>query len=87
MIIAAKVIRRPRHNRKCSACERFIGAQPLLQLYGAAERGDQPYPMWLHLACAEEWAGISSNQKIAAALEEYKVLFPSAHNPTTSQEK
>ena len=72
MIIAAKVIRRPRHNRKCSACECFIGAQPLLQLYGAAERGDQPYSMWLHLACAEEWAGTTSDQKITAALEEYK---------------
>ena len=71
MIISAKVIRRTPTNRKCSACESFIGTQPLLQLYGAAERGDQPYSMWLHLACApEEWAGITTDQKITAALED-----------------
>ena len=69
MILSAKLICRPRKNRRCAACDRTIGPNPLIQLYGAAERGDKPYPLWLHIACAQAWTG--SDPKITAALARY----------------
>ena len=69
MILSAKLIRRPRKNRQCTVCDRMIGCNPLIQLYGAAERDDKPYPLWLHITCAQAWTG--SDPKITAALGRY----------------
>lgn len=69
MIISATVIRKPRRNRRCEFCSKFIGPQPTLRLYGAAETGDEPYPLWFHVTCAQEWPGFSP--KIAAALQQF----------------
>ena len=40
MILSAQLLRRPRKNRQCTVCDRTIGCNPLIQLYGAAERDD-----------------------------------------------
>ena len=34
MILSVKLIRKPRINRRCSACDRMIGPNPLFQFYG-----------------------------------------------------
>ena len=50
MIISAKIIRRPRKERICDSCYRpIVGEQ--LRLYGCAEQGDKPYPVYLHAEC------------------------------------
>ena len=41
MVLSVKFIRKPRINRRCSACDRMIGPNPLFQFYGFAERGDK----------------------------------------------
>ena len=47
MIISARVIRKPREQRRCERCGAFIeGSQ--LRLYGAAESGDPPYVIYVH---------------------------------------
>ena len=76
MILSAKLILKPRRNRPCAVCERRIGTNPLIQLYGAADVGDKPYPLWLHIACAQEWTG--KHQKITAALDKYKAKSQTA---------
>jgi len=50
MIISAKIIKRPRKERICDSCYRpIVGEQ--LRLYGCAEQGDKPYPVYLHPEC------------------------------------
>ena len=83
MILSVKLIRRPRINRRCSNCERMIGRNPLFQLYGNAERGDKPYALWMHVACAEDWT--NSDLKIAAAVTKYKNQVTAAAGLTPGQ--
>jgi hypothetical protein len=69
MLISATVIRKPRRNRRCEICSKFIGPQPTLRLYGAAETGDKPYLLWFHVPCAQNWTGF--DPKITAALQQF----------------
>ena len=50
MIISAKIIKRPRKERICDSCYRPIAGEQL-RLYGCAEVGDKPYPVYLHREC------------------------------------
>ena len=52
MIIAVKLVRKPRINRVCQACFLPIGVQPSARLFGCGERGDPPYAIYLHWDCA-----------------------------------
>jgi hypothetical protein len=50
MIISAIIIKRPRKERICDSCYHpIVGEQ--LRLYGCAEQGDKPYPVYLHPEC------------------------------------
>lgn len=50
MIISAVIIKRPRKERICDSCYRPIVGK-VLRLYGMAEIGDKPYPVYLHPTC------------------------------------
>ena len=83
MILSVKFIRKPRINRRCSACDRMISHNPLFQLYGFAERGDKPYALWLPVACAYNWT--SSDPKIAAAVAKHRTDVAAAAGLTPEQ--
>jgi len=53
MIISAWIVQRPRKVRKCCDCGKLIDG-PQLRLYGYAETGDKPYPVWLHPECDKD---------------------------------
>jgi len=50
MIISAKIIQRPRKQRKCDNCFKPIVGETL-RLYGMADVGDNPYVVYLHPRC------------------------------------
>ena len=52
MLISATIIKRPRRVRVCNHCEVMI-VRDALRLYGAAEKCDKPYVMWLHPDCTD----------------------------------
>jgi hypothetical protein len=62
VIISARMVK-PRKVRRCEHCGGMIVTRAL-RVYGAAERWDPPYVVWLHPDCCE-----SSDRKIQAALE------------------
>lgn len=64
MIISARIVK-PRKVRRCEHCGGMIVTRAL-RVYGAAERWDPPYVVWLHPDCC----GDVSDMKIQAALGE-----------------
>jgi len=53
MIISAKIVNVRRGTfRTCEVCEGMIVTKAM-RLYGAAEKGDKPYVIWLHPECTE----------------------------------
>jgi hypothetical protein len=52
MIISAKIIT-PRSFRRCCWCGGII-TRSALRLYGAAERGDPPYVVYMHPSCTQD---------------------------------
>jgi hypothetical protein len=83
MVISVKFIRKPRLNRRCSACNQMIGPNPLFQFYGFADYGDKAYAIWLHVACAYNWT--SSDPKIATAIEKHRANVAAAAGLTPEQ--
>ena len=53
MLISAEVIKNPKTYQYCATCNMtLIKGEPRLRLYGAAHRGDPPYVIYSHFACA-----------------------------------
>jgi hypothetical protein len=68
MIISAKAVLRPRAERRCPVCaERIAG--PLVDMFGAAERGNRPFHLYVHPRCAGTGETDDERRKIEAALE------------------
>jgi len=55
MVISDVIVKNPRRPRCCAVCHRPmpVGA-PQRRLYGAAERGDKPYRVYVHIECPKE---------------------------------
>jgi hypothetical protein len=50
MLISARVIKHPRKQRRCENCEKWMNGEQV-RLYGAAEKQDPPYVIYVHPEC------------------------------------
>ena len=49
-ILSLRIIRKPRKERRCDECHRWIQGETI-RLYGMAFYGDKPYDVYVHRAC------------------------------------
>lgn len=63
MLLRATIIKKPRRFVVCDTCNRLISGVHLY-MYGAADIGDKPHGVRIHLTCSE-W----KDKKILAAYE------------------
>lgn len=57
MLIALKIIEKPRKQRRCASliCDHKLITGKQVRIFGAAEQGDKPYAMYTHPECAMQW--------------------------------
>lgn len=52
-VISIRHVRHVRKTRECCVCfKRIHVGEEAISMFGMAEVGDKPYPVWLHPACA-----------------------------------
>jgi hypothetical protein len=49
-IISMRIIKKPRKQRRCDECGKYLDGETI-RLFGKAADDDKPYPLFLHRTC------------------------------------
>ena len=65
MILSLRIIKKPRKERRCDECGRYMTGEHI-RLYGMADYGDKPGGSFFHRECINKWSEVN---KMIAELE------------------